>query len=133
MINKIIKTMNDFENQVQKKNKQDVFIKELKQKLEAKKIASERWNFAQDVNGNSFIGISVPNTSNKYEIIASIKENLENKRKKEVTYLIANAPYLLDALIDLVTLFDNPNKDDLEAINVLEKARYAIEKSLLKH
>ena len=94
------------------------------------KIASERWNFAQDADGNCFIGISVPNTTNKYEIIASVKEHLSNERKKEVTFLLANAPYLLDALIDLLNYVEKPDTANFGGIDVIEKARYAIETSI---
>ena len=108
-----------------KKTKKGVAIK-----TKNMKIASERWNYAQDVDGNCFIGISVPNTTNKYQIIASVKENLSNERKKEVSFLLANAPYLLDALIDLLNYVEKPDTANFGGIDVIEKAKYAIETSL---
>ena len=108
-----------------KKNKKGVAIK-----TKNMKIASERWNFAQDVDAKCFIGVSVPNEDNKYKIIASINDNLTNERKKEVTYLLANAPYLLDALIDLLNYVEKPDTANFGGIDVIEKARYAIETSI---
>lgn len=93
--------------------------------MEEYKITRERWRIAQDIDGNCFIV-----DDNNNQTIASISKHLSNKRRKQLSFLIANSPFLLDSLIDLLSFVDN-DFCDANPIDVISQARFAVQCSIL--